>query len=81
VLACGDTVLNDQATSGGEQLTESVPCATIDAPATPVKPSRIIDDESRQPIPEPPPAPTPADDPPPPRKPGPAVQAPTPTVK
>ena len=28
-LACGDTVLNDQATSGGEQLTHLVPCAPV----------------------------------------------------
>lgn len=75
-LACGDTVLNDQATSGGEQLTQSVPCATIDSPSTPVKPARILDDRSREPIPNPPPAPTPADDPPPPKKKGPAIQAP-----
>ncbi len=75
-LACGDTVLNDQITSGGEQLTHTVPCSTIEQPATPPKPARIVDDESRERVPNPPPAPTPADDPPPPKKKGPAIQAP-----
>jgi len=64
-LACGDTVLNDQATSGGEQLTRQVPCTPVNAPATRVRPARILDEESREPVPNPPVAPTPADDPPP----------------
>jgi hypothetical protein len=76
-VACGDTVLNDQVSSGGQQLTHQVPCSTIDTPNAPIKPARILDDESREPVPNPPPAPTPADDPPPPKKKGPAIQAPT----
>jgi hypothetical protein len=72
--ACGDTVLNDQATSGGEQLTHSVPCAPVE-PAT-TKPAHV-------PPPEPDPseavtpevaAPLPVPAPPPAKKKGPAVQ-------
>lgn len=75
-LACGDTVLNDQVESGGEQLTRVVPCSTIETPQTPPKPARILDDDSREPVSNPPPAPTPADDPPAKKKSGPAIQAP-----
>ena len=73
-LACGDTVLNDQVTSGGEQLTHQVPCATIDAPASPPKPARIIDD--RTPPAPPPPGDAPAPEAPKTKKTGPAIQAP-----
>ena len=72
-LACGDTVLNDQATSGGEQLTHTVPCSTIDSPSTPPKPARILDADSDA---QAPPAPAPVEAPPAPKKKGPAIQAP-----
>ncbi|HEY4176452.1 MAG TPA: hypothetical protein VGM90_06460 [Kofleriaceae bacterium] len=72
--SCGDTVLNDQASSGGEQLTHSVPCMAVQ-PAT-TAPAHV-----------PPPEPDPSEalpppdvaapvlvPPPPPKKKGPAVQ-------
>lgn len=72
-LACGDTVLNDQATSGGEQLTHTVPCSTIDSPPSPPKPARILDADSDARVAPP----APVEEPPPPKKKGPAIQAPT----
>lgn len=72
-LACGDTVLNDQATSGGEQLTHTVPCSTIESPPSPPKPARILDADSDARVAPP----APVEEPPPPKKKGPAIQAPT----
>lgn len=73
--SCGDTVLNDQATSGGEQLTHSVPCMQT-TPAT-TAPAHVPPPEPDPSQAIPPPdvaAPVPVPPPPPAKKKGPAIQ-------
>jgi hypothetical protein len=53
-IACGDTVLNDQAHSGTEQLTEFVPCTTVEPVQTPAKPMPATEPDPSQAVPAPP---------------------------
>lgn len=54
VVACGDTVLNDQITSGGEQLTELVPCTSVEPVQTPARPIPAAEPDPSQAVPAPP---------------------------
>lgn len=78
-LACGDMVLNDQATSGGEQLTHVVPCAQVpQSSSPPVREDVPIRGDAPAVTPSPEPnSPTPVVTPPEPKpkKKGPAIQA------
>lgn len=76
-LACGDMVLNDQLSSGGEQLTHVVPCAPVPQP-TPAPARQAIPGRSDAPAVTPDAnGPTPVGTPtePKPKKKGPAIQA------
>ncbi|CAN5840352.1 hypothetical protein BH11MYX2_BH11MYX2_40470 [soil metagenome] len=75
-FSCGDTVLNDQATSGGEQLTHSVPCMQTTPASTAPAHVPPPEPDPSQALPPPDvaaPVPVPV---PPPKKKGPAIQAP-----
>lgn len=53
-IACGDMVLNDQVTSGGEQLTEVVSCTPVDPVQTPARPIPAPEPDPSQAVPAPP---------------------------